>query len=87
MGLFVATTRDEANADRVVKILKRAGSTHVHKIHENGAFTVKFTEPSAIEIVLAAQGGARPKGFEQNPSKPAFEFAATHPRAAVRYRP
>jgi len=56
MDVFVATTRDGASADRVVKILKKAGSTHVQKTRENGAFTVKFTEPSAIESYLRHRG-------------------------------
>jgi hypothetical protein len=56
MDIFVATTRDEANADRVVEILKKAGSTHAHKTRENGAFTIKFTEPSAIESYLRHRG-------------------------------
>jgi hypothetical protein len=53
MTLLVAQTRDKTNADRLMKFLKKAGSTHVHGTYEkDGQCVVKFTRPSAIEKYL-----------------------------------
>ena len=53
MILLVARTPDKANADRLMKVLKNAGSTHVKETREkDGTFIVKFTEPNGIESYL-----------------------------------
>lgn len=60
MILQVARTRNKANADRLVKFLKKAGSTHVKETREkDGTFTVKFTEPNGIELYLRHEKSAR----------------------------
>ncbi len=35
----------EADVDRVVRTLEKAGATNIERIKENGTFTVKFNEP------------------------------------------
>jgi hypothetical protein len=51
--LLVARTRDKANADRLMKVIQKVGSTHAKKTKEKDkTFIVKFTVPSGIELFL-----------------------------------
>jgi hypothetical protein len=64
MILMVATTADKANADRVVRILKKAGSTHIKKTRKGkGAFVVEFTQPNDIEQYLLRKKAAGRKAL------------------------
>jgi hypothetical protein len=66
MILLVARTRDKANADRLMKFLEKAGSTHIKEAREkDGTFVVKFTEPNAIETYLRHKKSAGRKALNK----------------------
>lgn len=65
---IVATLKDEAHADRLIKVLTKVGATEIRKIRKKDAFTVKFTAPKK-----APKKSANSKESAAKPKKPAVK--------------